>query len=38
MKIFRFNGYKKSLTLVVIFFQVHQRKSQKKIFETEPTR
>ena len=36
LKNFKFNGYKKSLTLVVIFFQVHLRNSQ--IFETEPTR
>ena len=37
LKIFKFNGYKKFLALVEIFFQVHLRNSQKK-FETEPTK
>ena len=37
LKIFKFNGYKKFLTLIVIFFQVHLRNSQKN-FETEPTK
>ena len=31
LKIFKFNGYKKILTLVVIFFQVHLRNSQKEL-------
>ena len=30
LKIFKFNGYKKNFTLVVIFFQVHLRNSQKE--------
>ena len=36
LKIFKFNGYKIFLTLVVIFYQVHLRNSQK--IETEPTK
>ena len=31
LKIFKSNGYKKCLTLVVIFFRVHLRNSQKKL-------
>ena len=31
LKIFKSNGYKKFLTLVIIFFQVHLRNIQKKL-------
>ena len=35
---FKFNDYKNIFTLVVSFFQIHIRNSQKRIIETEPTK
>ena len=37
LKIFKFNGYKKFLTLVVIIFSNIPKKQSKWIIETEPT-
>ena len=37
-KIYKSNGYKKFITLVVIFFSSTPKKQSKRIIETEPSK